>query len=96
MQAWELHIHFLESQVPLCRWGLYCLAMTRIFWIVGLSITVLMFGLFAVLSLAAQVTHRFLSLAAWATLITFSSSAYFMFGRLRAAIRYGDPTKGLN
>jgi hypothetical protein len=67
--------------------------MTRALWIIGFSITVFMFGLFAVLSLVALVTHRFLSLAAWATLITFGSSAYFIFGRLRAAIRYGDPTK---
>lgn len=69
--------------------------MTRVFWIIGLSITVLMFGLFAVLSLTALVTHRFMSLGAWTMFLIFSSSAYFMFGRLRAALRYGDPTKGL-
>lgn len=70
--------------------------MARVFWIIGLSITVLMFGLFFVLSLAALVRHRFLSLAAWAALIGFGSSAYFIFGRLRAAIRYGDPTQDLD
>lgn len=72
------------------------LPMARLSWIIGFSIAVLMFGLFAVLSLAALVTHRFLSLAAWAALITFSSSAYFLLGRLRAAIQYGDPTKDLD
>ena len=70
--------------------------MARVFWIIGFSITVLMFGLFTVASLAALVNRRFQSLAAWTALITFSSTAYFMFGRLRAAIRYGDPTKDLN
>lgn len=70
--------------------------MIRVFWIIGFSITVLMFGLFAVLSLVALVAHRFLSLGAWAVLITFSGSAYFMLGRLRAAIRYGDPTTDQN
>jgi hypothetical protein len=72
------------------------LEMTRIFWIVGLSITVLMFSLMAIICLAGLIMRRHLSLNAWTMLILSISSAYFVFGRLRAAIRHGDPTKGLD
>ena len=69
--------------------------MTRIFWIIGFSITVLMFAFLTVARLDALITRKHLSLTGWAMLITSSSTAWFMFGRLRAAIRYDDPTKDL-
>lgn len=70
--------------------------MTRIFWIIGLSITVLMFAVMAITCLAGLIMRRHLNLNLWMMLISFSYGAYFMFGRLRAAIRHGDPTKGLD
>ena len=71
------------------------IGMTRILWIIGFSVTVLMFALLAVACLAALITRKHLSLTGWAMLITSSSTAWFMYGRLRAAIRYGDPTSDL-
>ena len=70
--------------------------MNRFLWIIGFSITVLMFSFLAVVCFAALITHKHLSLTTLATLITSSSAAWFMFGRLQAAIRYGDPTKDLD
>lgn len=87
---------FCESQTCFADQAYTAREMTRILWIIGFSITVLMFGLFAALSLAALATRRFLNLGTWASFITFSSSTYFMLGRLHAAMRYGDPTKDLD
>jgi len=70
--------------------------MTRSFWIVGLSITVLMFTGLAIICIAALITRRHLSATGWTMFLLSMSSVYFMFGRLRAAIRFGDPTKGMD
>ncbi len=69
--------------------------MTRVLWIIGFSITVLMLAMLAVACMAALITRKHLNLTGWAMLITSSSTIWFMYGRLRAAIRYGDPTRDL-
>jgi hypothetical protein len=50
--------------------------MTRFLWIVGFSITVLMFSLMTVLSAAAVVRKP--SIMPWAMLVTFGSSVWFL------------------
>ena len=67
--------------------------MARILWIIGFSITILMFTFMTALCLIALVTRRRLNPTGWTMLVMGAYSAYFMFGRLRAVIRYGDPTK---
>jgi hypothetical protein len=70
--------------------------MTRLFWIIGLSIAVFMFSGFTIVCLVTLVTRRHLNPMGWGMLILGAYAAFFMFGRLRAAIKFGDPTKGLN
>jgi hypothetical protein len=70
--------------------------MTRVLWIVGLSITVFVFGGAALLCIVAFITHRHLNMKGWTVLVLSAYSTYFMFRLLRSAIRYGEPTKGLS
>lgn len=69
--------------------------MTRIFWIVGLSIALLMFGGMTVLCVIALITHRHLNIKGWTMLVFGGYTAWLMFRCLRSAILYGDPTKSL-
>jgi hypothetical protein len=50
---------------------------------------------FALVGVIALVTHKHLNLTGWTMLVLSGYGAYFMFGRMRAAIKYGDPTKGM-
>jgi len=70
--------------------------MTRIFWIVGLSIALFMFAAFSILCVAALIIHRHLNLTGWTMLVLSVYPAWFMFGRLRCAAKYGDPTKDMS
>jgi len=69
--------------------------MARVFWVVGLSITPAMFLGSIILCIAALITHRHLNLTGWAFLLIGIYAVKFTFERLRAAIKYGDPTKDL-
>ena len=55
-----------------------------------------MFAVMAIICLAGLIMRRHLNLNGWTMLILSTYGAYFMFGRLRAAIRFGDPTKGMD
>jgi hypothetical protein len=70
--------------------------MIRILWIIGLCIALFVFSAFVVFCSIALFKHRFLSLSAWLLLISFASGVRFIFGWLRSAIKYGDPTKNLD
>jgi hypothetical protein len=70
--------------------------MTRILWIVGLSIALFVFSGFVVVCLIALVTHRHLNPKGWAMLVIGAYTVKFIFGWLRSAIKYGDPTKAAN
>jgi hypothetical protein len=67
--------------------------MIRIFWIIGLSIALLVFSGFVVLCLFALITHRHLNFRGWGMLIFGAFAVRFVFEGLRSAIRYGDPTR---
>jgi hypothetical protein len=69
--------------------------MARTFWIIGLGFACFMLSVFALVCVIALITHKHLNLTGWTTLVIGSYGAYFMFGRMRAAIRYGDPTKDM-
>ena len=69
---------------------------TRIFWIAGFSITVLMFAGMTLLCVIALFEKHHLNGTGWTMFVCSLCSTWFMFGRLRAAIRFGDPTAGLN
>ena len=70
--------------------------MARLFWIVGLSITLIMFAGGLVVCIVALVTHRHLNMTGWTALLVGAYAVKFIFERLRSAILYGDPTKDLN
>jgi hypothetical protein len=67
----------------------------RAFWIAGLSITLIMFGAFAIMCVIALVVRNHLSLNAWIMLVVSGYSSWFIFRCLRSAIRHGDPTTDL-
>ena len=69
--------------------------MTRVLWIVGLSIAFFVFSGFVSICLFALVTHRHLNLTGWAMLLIGAYTVKLIFGCLRSAIKYGDPTKPL-
>ena len=69
--------------------------MKRAFWIVGLSVALLMFTGFVTLSVVAFVIHKHLNLTGWTTLLINAYAAWFVFGRLRSTIQHGDPTRGM-
>jgi hypothetical protein len=69
--------------------------MTRILWIIGLSIALLVFSGFVITSLLALITHRHLNFTGWMMLVSNAIGVRFIFAGLRSAIRYGDPTKGV-
>ncbi len=70
--------------------------MTRIFWIVGLCIALVVISALVVICLIGLVTHRHLNLEGWGMLILGAYTLKLIFGWLRSAIKYGDPTKGVN
>ena len=70
--------------------------MARVFWIVGLSITLVMFVGSVIVCVIALVSHRHLNLTGWTMLLVGIYAVKFIFERLRSAIKYGDPTKGLS
>jgi hypothetical protein len=65
-------------------------------WMVGLSVALFVFAAFSILCVAALVIHRHLNPTGWTMLVSSASAAWFMFGRLRCAVVYGDPTKDMN
>jgi hypothetical protein len=69
--------------------------MTRILWIIGLSIALLMFVAFAILSGIALIFRNHYSIKAWAVLLSMGYGARFLYTCLRSAIRYGDPTANM-
>jgi hypothetical protein len=70
--------------------------MIRILWIIGFSIALHAFSGITVVCLIALITLRHLNGKGWTMFVVSAYGVYFMFGRLRASIRYGDPTKDLN
>lgn len=70
--------------------------MARLFWIVGLSIALIVFAGFLTICIVVLVTHRHLNLTGWTTLLVGGYAVKFIFERLRSAIRYGDPTADLS
>ncbi len=67
--------------------------MTRIFWIIGLSIALLVLSGLVILCLIALITHRHLNFRGWTMLVSGVIGVEFVFAGLRSAIRYGDPTR---
>jgi hypothetical protein len=67
--------------------------MTRILWIIGLSIALLVSSGSIIICLVALVTHRHLNLKGWTVLVGCTYGVRLIYGWLRSAIRYGDPTK---
>jgi hypothetical protein len=67
--------------------------MTRILWIIGLSIALLVLSGFVVICLVALITYRHLNFKGWTMLVCGAFAVRFIFTGLRSAIRYGDPTK---
>ncbi len=67
--------------------------MTRILWIIGLSIALLVCSGFVIICLVALITHRHLNFSGWMMLVFNAIGAMFIFAGLRSAIRYGDPTR---
>jgi hypothetical protein len=70
--------------------------MIRIFWIVGLSIALVMFSGLVIICLVALVTHRHLNLKGWVMLILGAYAIKAVYAWLRSAIKYGDPTRAVN
>jgi hypothetical protein len=70
--------------------------MTRIFWIVGLSIALLVLSGFVVICLVALIRHRHLNFSGWTMLVSGVIGVKFVFAGLRSAIRYGDPTRTMS
>jgi hypothetical protein len=70
--------------------------MTRLFWIVGLGIALVVISGLVLICLIGLVTHRRLNLEGWAMLVLGSYAVKLIFGWLRSAIKYGDPTRGMN
>ncbi len=70
--------------------------MTRIFWIVGLCIALVVISALVVICLISLVTHRHLNLEGWGMLIFGAYALRLIFGWLRSAIKNGDPTKSTN
>ena len=69
--------------------------MIRAFWIVGLSITTLMFSGMTLICLVALIEKRHLNGTGWSMLFLGAYGTWFIFARLRSAIKYGDPTRGM-
>ena len=67
--------------------------MSRAFWIVGLSVALLVNSGFVVICFAALATRRHLNLMGWFVLALSIYLVWHIVGWLRSAIRYGDPTK---
>lgn len=78
------------------RTSLYLFVMTRIFWIIGLSIALLVFSGCVAICLVALITHRHLNFKGWTMLIFGAVGLKFIFDGLLSAIRYGDPTRATN
>jgi hypothetical protein len=70
--------------------------MTRVLWIVGLCIALVVISALVVICLIGLVTHRHLNLEGWGMLILGAYTLRLIFGWLRSAIKYGDPTKSLS
>jgi hypothetical protein len=70
--------------------------MTRILWIVGLSVALLVNTGFVVICCTGLVTRGRLNLMGWLVLVFSVYLVWLMYGWLRSAIKYGDPTKSLN
>ena len=70
--------------------------MTRILWIVGLSIALFVFSGLVIVCLVALVTHRHLNIKGGTMLVVNAYIVKLVFDWLRSAIKYGDPTKGLS
>jgi uncharacterized membrane protein len=70
--------------------------MTRVLWIVGLSIALFAFAAFSFVCVAALVLHKHLNRTGWTMLVLSAYGAWVMFGRLRCAVVYGDPTKDMS
>jgi len=70
--------------------------MTRILWIVGLSIALLVNTGFVVVCCTGLVTRRHLNSMGWFVLVLSIYLVWLIYGWLRSAIKYGDPTKSLN
>ncbi len=69
--------------------------MTRILWIIGLSIALLVNTGLVVICLVALVTRGHLNPKGWAMLVIGAYTVKHIFGWLRSAIKYDDPTKDL-
>jgi hypothetical protein len=61
--------------------------MVRILWIVGLSLSVLVFGGMTVLTVVALITHRHLNERGWVTLSTSGFITWITIEYLRLKIR---------
>jgi hypothetical protein len=70
--------------------------MTRVLWIIGLSIALLMFAGSVVICLIALVTHRHLNLTGWTMLTVGVYAVKAVYSWLRSAILYGDPIKTMS
>lgn len=69
--------------------------MTRTLWIIGFLIAIVAFSGFTIICLIALITHRHLNSKGWLMLVLGVYSVWFLFGRLRSAVKCGDPTKVL-
>ena len=67
--------------------------MTRILWIIGLSIALLVFGGWTILIVYAGISHRHLNSKGLAMLICNGGGAWFIFQQLRQTIRERKPTR---
>jgi uncharacterized membrane protein len=69
--------------------------MTRILWIIGLSIALLVNTGVVVICCIGLVTHGHLNPMGWFSLIVSVCLVWLIYGWLRSAIKYGDP-RGLS
>ena len=70
--------------------------MTRIFWIVGLSIALVVNAGFVAICCTGLVTRWHLNLMGWLMLLLSAYLVRLIYGWLRSAIKYGDPTRDTN
>jgi hypothetical protein len=69
--------------------------MTHIFWIIGLTISLLVFSGVVIICLVALNTDGHLNFTGWMMLVFNAIAVMFIFARLRSAIEYGGPTEAL-
>ena len=67
--------------------------MARRFWIVGLTLAVIVYSGFVIVCLVAFINHRHMDLRGCTVLVLSAYAGYFALGRLRATFRSGDPTR---